>query len=256
MIKNEQSLRFKALECRLRMEDIAFRWILVAAPYLNPEDKSGWKASDAIKFLRSELDPDFLTGRQISISPETPDTENPPDEDYEALEFHHLLTEQDVKLSRFNKFWNSMGQLLHYSPSPEFDAEKAAQQIRTAANFCDTLTEEAFISNESIQVVEMNCSHGNITKRNVARLKPRQIIPCISSTCGSAFLVSDTSPLSWQEVSLLLRCEVCGEQSQYHQSLFTSLSYWEIGTARCLNESCGHNMKVRWTLSMVLAEPR
>jgi hypothetical protein len=149
-----------------------------------------------------------------------------------------------------------MGQLLHYSPSAEFDAEKAAQQIRTAANFCDTLTEEAFISNESIQVVEMNCSHGNITKRIVARLKPRQIIPCISSTCGSAFLVNDTSPLSWQEVSLPLRCEVCGEQSQYHQSLFTSLTYWEIGTARCLNESCGHNMKVRWTLSMVLAEPR
>jgi hypothetical protein len=46
MIKNEQSLRFKALECRLRMEEIAFRWILVAAPYLNPEDKSGWKASE------------------------------------------------------------------------------------------------------------------------------------------------------------------------------------------------------------------
>jgi hypothetical protein len=65
----EKEHRVSALQTRLRIEEFVSECLAVAAPYLNDEDKVGWKVGDALKFLRSEIDPNFLKGRQVAISP-------------------------------------------------------------------------------------------------------------------------------------------------------------------------------------------
>jgi hypothetical protein len=67
--------------------------------------------------------------------------------------------------------------------------EIATRQIEVANSFCANPTFDTFVSGAPIKTVEMTCGHGHLTKRNAARLKPRQITPAWSKV-AIQFLVS------------------------------------------------------------------
>jgi hypothetical protein len=246
----EREQRISALDTRLRIEGFVFRCLAVAAPYLNDEDKVGWKAADALKFLQSEIDPHFLTGRQVAISPQVPDAGNPTDGDYEKLDWSTLVSEPDINLRKLNQHWQSMGQLLHQDlQNKGFDVENARSRIDAAINFCDALTTASLFVNSDLQPIERTCSNGHITKRNAARLKAGQIIPCMNHQCRSVFIVECTKPLIWKEFYLEITCDDCSSINSYPLKDLISLSYWKTASVSCLNNDCESQTIVQWVLS-------
>jgi hypothetical protein len=248
----EREQRISALMARLRLEEFTSECLALAAPYINAEDKVGWKVGDALKFLQSEIDPKFLTGRLIAISPQVPDTEVPSVEDYEQLEWSQPVAEPDVNLRRLAKYWNSMGKLLHRDLLDDgFDIEKAQRGIEAANKFCDALTTGMLFINAPIQTVERTCSEGHLTKRNEARLKPGQIIPCMNHQCRIVFSVESIAPLVWKEFDLQFKCVQCGSLNSCPKILI-NLSYWEKASVSCTQENCHGQTEVRWLLSSAI----
>lgn len=246
----EREQRIFALDTRLRIEGFVFQCLAVAAPYLNDEDKVGWKVADALKFLQSEIDPQFLKGRQVSISPQIPDAENPTDDDYKQLDWSTPVSEPDVNLRKLNQHWQSMGQLLHQDlQNTGFDVERARRRIDAASKFCDALTTGSLFVFSNIQKIERTCSKGHITKRNAARLKAGQIIPCMNHQCTSVFIVERTDPLIWKEFYLQITCDDCSSINSYPLRHLIGLSYWEKASVSCLNENCDSQIIVQWVLS-------
>lgn len=246
----EKAQRIAALETRLRIEGFAYDCLAVAAPYLNDEDKSRWKAGDALKFLQSEIDPNFLTGRSVAISPQVPDAENPTGEDYEKLDWSTPVSEPDVNLRTLIKHWNIMGQLLHLDiNTKQFDVEGARRRINAANKFCDTLTTGVIVIKSDIRLEERRCVKGHITKRNAARLKSGQIIPCMDVQCKSVFIVECIDPLVWNEFGLDIKCDLCKAENRYQPGPLIDLSYWEKASVPCLTEGCDNLIEVRWVLS-------
>jgi hypothetical protein len=130
--------------------------------------------------------------------------------------------------------------------------EIATRQIEVANSFCANLTFDTFVSGAPIKTVEMTCGHGHLKKRNAARLKPRQIIPCMEQSCDSVFSINDTSPLTWHEVMLQITCGRCEVPSNDPPRQLVALSYWEKTNVPCLNDDCGHHTEVQWVLSKKL----
>jgi hypothetical protein len=248
--ENAIEQRLSALKARLRIEEFAFECLAVAAPYLNTEDKLGWKAYDALKFLRSEIDPKFLSGRKIALSMQVPDAEHPTPEDYELLEWSQSTAEPDLNLNILRKHWNSMGELLHFNLNGAgFDLIKARKRIEAANSFCDSLTIDLLVVDTPIKVVVNSCQNGHFTKRNANRLKIDQIIPCVDHQCESVFIVKDIEPLSWPEFRLQINCRACGETNFYQPKELLRLSYWEKAFVSCLSKDCDFETEVRWVLS-------
>lgn len=248
--KDTVEQRIAALNTRLRIERFAFECLAVAAPYLNDEDKTGWKVYDAINFLRSEIDPKFLQGRQVSISEQVPDAEHPTSEDYEILDWSQPESEPDVNLNKLRKHWNSMGELLHLDlRKAGFDVDRARKRIESANSFCDALTTGLLFIQAPIQVVENTCCEGHLTKRNATRLKVDQIIPCMNHQCMSVFIVEGTDPLIWNEFRLQITCDSCGSVNFHQPKHLLGLSYWERAFVPCLSEDCNFQTEVRWVLS-------
>jgi hypothetical protein len=143
-----------------------------------------------------------------------------------------------------------MGQLLHLDlKGKNFDTEKARRRIAAANRFCDDLTTELLIVKSHLHVVEQTCCDGHITKRNAARLREGQIIPCVNQQCRSVFIVEQVDPLVWKEFRLQIKCDACGLLNCYPPKALIGLSYWEKASVPCLNEICDNDIQVQWVLS-------
>ncbi|MCX7561871.1 hypothetical protein OS190_20100 [Sulfitobacter sp. F26204] len=245
----EREQRLAALDARMRIEIFAYNALHMAAPYLNDEDKIGWRPSDVIKFLRSELDPELLSGRKIGVSAQVPDSENPQPADYEKLDFHPLGEEPALRMRDLQKHWNSMGQLLHAPVPPDrFELEKARSQIERANDFCDSIEGKTTFLNQPNIPFSLECSNGHLTKRNATRLKVGQIINCMHPDCNSAFEILGADGLQYREIMLTLTCESCSVPHNFPPQKFTGLSYWQKATFNCPTEACSEVTTVQWVL--------
>lgn len=249
----EFEIRVAALRTRLRIEEFAFKCLSLAAPYLNDEDKLGWKAGDVLKFLKAEIDPHFLDGRKFSVSQPLPSSEDLTEEDFEGLDWSEPSVELDVNLNRLVSAWNSMGQLLHLEPkATALDIDAASGRIARANKFCDKLDVGSIFLEVAMLEVDNQCSEGHKTKRNAKRLKIGQVIPCLHSECRSVFIVRGTDPLVWPEFRLQIECGNCGSSHFYQPKDLVKLSYWEQASVPCLSEACDNRIQVQWVLCKAL----
>lgn len=249
----EFEIRVAALGIRLRIEEFAFECLSLAAPYLNDEDKLGWKAGDVLKFLKAEIDPHFLDGRKFSVSQQPVGSEDLTKEDYEGLDWSEPSIEPDVNLNRLNRAWNSMGQLLHLEPKAKaLDLDEAKGRMERASKFCDEFDTRSMFLAAPVLEVENQCSEGHKTKRNAKRLKVGQVIPCLNHECRSVFRVLSTDPLVWTEFQLQIKCDECGLSHSYQPKDLLKLSYWQKACVPCLSDTCDNRIQVQWVLSRAI----